>query len=340
MSNIYYKTAEEKMMIIESLLNESKEEDLDRLMDRELQKIRLIPLDMFAAKSAINNIIEAEISRGNVNYDRSIVGLTKLDLRNVTKRNKFRFDNYYKRFFVSRSRGFDFEGLVAGLTDSKISANKNSPYDIITSDSKLVSCKTIVDNSQSIVIKSIKNKLNDYKDAFKDDLDYQKEYDAIVSSKNPLAYLANSEEPKYYEIAKKIVNEALSEIDSMIVGIPFADNKIEIYYYNKQKLIELCLNSDYLNNPKSAGAIQIRLSSRILQNPTSKGQITFPSANQGDYEEFLLGNEETKKVENLMTQFGNRYGINGFGRQLPQDIIQDLTRSNLFITDMNFILNR
>ncbi len=35
---------------------------------------------------------------------------------------------------------------------------------------------------------------------------------------------------------------------------------------------------------------------------------------------------------------GNKYGVNSLGRQLPQDVVMDLAKSQAFITDMNFIL--
>ena len=33
-----------------------------------------------------------------------------------------------------------------------------------------------------------------------------------------------------------------------------------------------------------------------------------------------------------------KYGINGLGRQLPQDIVMDLAKSEAFFTDMNSII--
>jgi hypothetical protein len=63
MENYHFDIAEKKLMIAESILNEMSDKELDRLMARELQKIRLIPLDMFAAKEAISNIIMAEVSQ-------------------------------------------------------------------------------------------------------------------------------------------------------------------------------------------------------------------------------------------------------------------------------------
>ena len=100
MDNIYYTIAEQKMRRLDFLLNEMEGQDLKKIIARELQKIKLIPLDMFSAKEAISNIIEAEISRKTINFNRTIESLMSLDLRNVTTRSKFRFDNYYKRFYL------------------------------------------------------------------------------------------------------------------------------------------------------------------------------------------------------------------------------------------------
>jgi hypothetical protein len=35
---------------------------------------------------------------------------------------------------------------------------------------------------------------------------------------------------------------------------------------------------------------------------------------------------------------GSKYGVNGLGRQLPQDVVMDLAKSEAFFTDMNSIL--
>ena len=84
--------------------------------------------------------------------------------------------------------------------------------------------------------------------------------------------------------------------------------------------------------------MQIRFSSRIFQNPTISGELIFPSLSKKDYEDFLIGNDSTKKTINILDNFGQKYGVKELGRQLPQDIVMDLAKSEKFITDMNFIL--
>ena len=165
MDNIYYTIAEQKMETVNAILNEMPKEDLKKVIARELQKIKLIPLDMFSAKEAISNIIDAEISRKTINFNRTIPSLMSLNLTTVTTRSKFRFDNYYKRFYVSRNRGFDFEGMIAGFLDGEISENKNSPFDIMANGQR-ISLKTLNDESESVVIKSISDSLKKYLNSF------------------------------------------------------------------------------------------------------------------------------------------------------------------------------
>ena len=338
MSNYHFDNAEKKLMIAESILNEMSDKELDRLMARELQKIRLIPLDMFAAKEAISNIITAEVSRGTINFNRQITGLMSLDLSTVTLRNKFRFDNYYRRFVNSRSRGFDFEGLIAGLLDAEISESKISPYDIITTDGGLQSLKTLNSLSESPVLKSIKTNFKYYLENFQGDDEYRRELESIIKQDNPLRFLVDSSDPIFLDIAKDILTNALSEIDGMLVGIPMKDQRIKMFYFSKEKLIELGLQAGMIMAPKSKGAMQIRFSSKIFKDPTISGELFFPDLTKKDYENFLIGDDNTTRTIQTLDAFGRKYGINGLGSQLPQDVVMDLAKSESFITDMSFII--
>jgi len=338
MSNFYFDNAEKKLRLVESLLNEMSDKELEKLMSRELQKIRLIPLDMFAAKEAISNIIQAENSRKTINFNRTITGLMSLDLSTVTIRNRFRFDNYYRRFIKSRSRGYDFEGLIAGLLDAEISESKTSPYDVVAMDGSQYSLKTLNKLSESPVLKSIKTNFSTYYNNFQGDEEYKEELGAIIQESNPLKWLVDSQDPVFLDIAKDILTEAMSEINGMLVGIPMDNQRIKMYYFSREKLIELGLQTDMINAPKIKGAMQIRFSSKIFKDPTISGELIFPDLSKKDYEDFLIGDDSTKRTIETLNNFGQKYGVNGLGRQLPQDIVMDLAKSEKFITDMNFIL--
>lgn len=337
MDNIYYTIAEQKMQRLDFLLNEMEGQDLKKIIARELQKIKLIPLDMFSAKEAISNIIEAEISRKNINFNRTIESLMSLDLRNVTTRSKFRFDNYYKRFYVSRSRGFDFEGLIAGFLDGQISENKNSPFDI-TGDGERISLKTLNNDGESVVIKSISDSLKKYLKDYDGSEDNKKELEEIFNTPNPLKVLVDSKNTDLVNIAEDVVRMTLEGIDSLLIGVPKENNIIELYYFSVEKIIQMVTYRGVLMAPKIKGAKQIRLSPSILSEAEMSGRIIFPNLSSKDYEDFLVGDETTTSTINILNLFGNKYGINALGSQLPQDIVMDLAKSEDFITDMNFIL--
>jgi len=339
MENFYFENAEKRMKMFDSLINESEEQNIEKRLSREIQKIKPIPLDMFGAKYAINNIIQAEISRNTVSFDRTLPQLMSLDLTNVTTRSKFRFDNYYKRFLVSRNRGFDFEGMIAGFLDADISIDKNSPFDIVTNNEK-ISLKTLNNSSESVVIKSIVKTVSEFIKNYKGSEENRQEAMSYLASNNPLKYLFDSGNDDLINLGEDIVNESLSGIDSVLIGIPKKDNKIELFYFNKETLVRLSKVKGAIVNPKSSGSKQLRFSSSILSDADLYGSIKFPNLTNEDYENFFIGDEKTNNTINTLNKFGMKYGVNGLGSQLPQDIIMDLTKSENFITDMNFIIGK
>ena len=337
MENIYYTIAEQKMERLSHVLNEMEGEDLKKLMARELQKIKLIPLDMFSSKDAISNIIGAEISRKTIEFNRTIPSLMSLNLTQVTTRSKFRFDNYYKRFYTSRNRGFDFEGMIAGFLNGDISTDKSSPFDI-TADGNRISLKTLKNEGESVVVKSITNSLKKYYESYNGSPENKAELRTIFSSTNPIKFLVDSKNNDLVNIAEDVIRMSLEGIDSLLIGIPKEDNKIDLYYFSKEKVVQLASNRGSAMAPKSSGSKQLRLSSSILSEADIAGTITFPNLTDKDYEDFLVGDETTTKTVQTLNSFGNKYGVRGLGGQLPQDIVMDLAKSEQFITDMNFIL--
>ena len=337
MNNIFYQIAEQKMEVVSFLLNEMPKEDLKRVIARELQKIRLIPLDMFSARDAISNIIYAEIGRKTINFNRTIASLMSLNLSNVTTRSKFRFDNYYRRFYVSRNRGFDFEGMIAGFLDGEISESKSSPFDVDAKGNK-ISLKTLNNETESVVVKSISTSLKSYYNSYNGSSENKSELLNIFNSENPIKELVNSENNDMVNIAEDVVRLSLEGIDSLLIGIPKENNRVDLYYFTKERLVQLSTIKGFIMAPKTKGGKQLRLSSSILSEADLTGSIIFPNMTDADYEAFLIGDETTKTTVDVLNKFGRKYGVDGLGGQLPQDIVMDLAKSQEFITDMGFIL--
>ena len=187
-------------------------------------------------------------------------------------------------------------------------------------------------------MKSIKTNFKYYLENFQGDDEYRRELESIIKQDNPLRFLVDSSDPIFLDIAKDILTNALSEIDGMLVGIPMKDQRIKMFYFSKEKLIELGLQAGMIMAPKSKGAMQIRFSSKIFKDPTISGELLFPDLTKKDYENFLIGDDNTTRTIQTLDAFGRKYGINGLGSQLPQDVVMDLAKSESFITDMSFII--
>ena len=313
--------------------------DLKYAMDRELQKIRLIPLDAEAASVAINNIITAEIDRG-LNFNRTIQGLMSLDLSNTSERTQFRFNNYYQRFIKSRTRGFDFEALVSGLLGGQLSDSLDTPYDVITPNNEYISCKIIKDSSQAPTLKNIRSVTDQYiKNYTGDENNKQKLIDYLEGGKDLIYNLINSGNSDLINIGEDLIEKSLEGITGMLLGIPKNDFKINLYYYSKEKLKNILKLNGYTNKSRSLGTTQIRFSTKILKLEGGdvgpiKGSIQFPEKTYDEYVEFLIGDDKTKEILNIFNTLGAKYGVSNLGGNIPQDVIRDLSKNYRFKRDI------
>jgi Fe-Mn family superoxide dismutase len=325
------------------VLTESEEfgGDLKKVMSRELQKIRLIPLDAEAANDAINNIIIAEIERGLV-FSRTIDGLMTLDLSNVSERSKFRFNNYYQRFVRSRTRGYDFEGLISGLLGGDLSEGLSTPYDLTTPQNEKISCKIVRSTEEAVVLKGVSYSLDNYIKNYNGSEENKEELIQMYNSDNPIDFLIKSENQDFKNIAEDLIDNLLLDVDGMLLGIPNNEMFISLFYFDKEKLKNILKIPGMTIKPKTKGSTQIRFSTKILNLTDEvgpvKGQITFPTISQLEYSEFLIGDEKTKEILNMFNSVGDKYGVSGLGNNIPQDIIQKLSKSERFKFDLKRLL--
>jgi hypothetical protein len=318
--------------------------DIEKIKSRELQKLRLIPLDNLSSSVAISNIIESEINVQKFDFKRDITSLMTLDLSKTKTRNRFRFNDYYSRFYKSRIRGFGFEGLIAGLLGYQISDSLSSPYDVYSKNIK-ISCKVVKDTSESVVLKGVNDSISEYIRNYRGSSANKKLLKTIEGTSNPIAMLLSSDNTDNINIAEDLIDNLLKDIDGMLVGVPKEDYAIDIYYFDKSRLKNILLIPGMTIQPKTRGASQIRFSSRIfkLQDPDVApmvGQIKFPKISEDEYESFLVGNSDTRKVLRYLNRFGSMYGVMRLGDNIPQDIISDLSRNPKFVQDMENFTNK
>ena len=327
--------------LVRALLeNEETQPDMKKLMSRELQKIRLIPLDSEAANEAIDNIITAEISRG-LKFNRTIEGMMSLNLSDVSERSKYRFNNYFQRFVKSRTRGYDFESLVSGLLGGQLATSLTSPYDVFTEEGDKISCKIVRNTNEKIGLKSIKKPVQYYiKNVYNGDETNKKELETLSLEPNFIELVVNHKNTDIRNAAEDILKFLLQDITGLLIGIPDPNNySIRLFYYNRNDLIEVIKIPGMLNSSKTKGAQTITLSAKILSGKkTMEGAIQFPIITQDEYVSFLSGTEETKSIIQILNTFGRKYGVNNFGANIPQDIIKKLADEPRFRRDISRIL--
>ena len=321
--------------------NDTMDYDLKKAMGRELQKIRLIPLDAESASEAIKNIITAETSRGNIDFNRTLEGLMSLNLSNVSERSKYRFNNYFQRFVKSKSRGLDFEGMVAGFLNGDLATSNVSPFDVSTPAGDKISCKIVRSQKERITLKSIKETLGQYLANYSGSDENKQELLKMSQQPNFLRLLVNHENQDLKNQAEDILEFLLTDITGLLVGIPNETKVgIDLYYYDKNKIIDLVKTPGLLNAGRSPEAQTISLSTKILSgDKTMSGFIQFPVLTMDDYKSFLIGDEKTNEVLNLFNQLGNKYGVQRLGDNLPQDIIRGLSKNERFKLDLKKLVN-
>lgn len=316
------------------------DDDLRRKMSRELQKIRLIPLDMVAATEAINNIITAEIDRDNLKFNRTISGLMTLDLSTVSERSRFRFNNYFQRFTKSRTRGYDFEGLVAGLLGGTLAESLNSPFDVLTPNNERISCKTLGDTGERITLKSIRKSVLNFVDNYNGSDENKTELLRISQDPKFLYLILTHENTDIRNLAEDVLNYLLQDIDGLLVGVPESGSDIiKLYYYDRNKLIEYGMIPEMLSFGRTKDSQVIGFSQKIFnETPTISGQIQFPTISKEEYHSFLVGDDRSTRIIDLFNTLGIKYGVNGLGDNLPQDIIKSLATNEKFKLDINRLL--
>jgi Fe-Mn family superoxide dismutase len=331
-------------LISEDIKINNNQLDINSIIKRELQKLRPIPTEMNAAKEAINNIVTAEISRGKLNFSRTIDSLFNLNLSTVSDRNKYRFNNYYYRFYRSRTRGLDFEGLISGLIDGDISEDINSPYDLITKDGKKISIKIVRNLSESPVLKSAKGNIQSFIENYNGSDENKQMLITQAKNENLLSFLISSGNNDYINIAEDLVDFILPDIDGLLIGVPNENFNIDLFYFDREGIKSLALEPGNLGAPKTKGSQQIRFKKSVFQKTPSEGnrlvgKIYFPIISEQEYIDFLVGNEKTKETLSLLNRFGSKYNIRNLGGNIPQDIIHSLSDNENFKQDILNLLD-
>lgn len=270
-------------------LFESKEETIGSLKSKIFRFYTPIPLSRRKASFVINKMFKYyKIPLFNILTDTKIDLMEIGDEKHTKLKNALRFEEYLNTLLGRQSfgddsktdkssRGFNFEGLVAGFFDGRISFDPNSTYDLSIKNIGNCSVKFVDDMSQSPRLTNISDilkkddsvkKLKSYNILLDNgiySLIKSKEKDSWVDSFTKLAN-NNGYSVTFDELLKDIKTilvKVFEEVDYFVIGHP-KDDIIIISVIEKNKMIDFILENG-LNSPKGGNSNEVRVSSNVYK---------------------------------------------------------------------------
>lgn len=269
--------------------SKSKKETLGSLKSDIFRFYTPIPLSRRKASFVINKMFEYyKIPLFNILTDTKIDLMEIGDEKHTKLKNALRFEEYLNTLLGRQSfggdveidkssRGFNFEGLVAGFFDGRISFDPNSTYDLSIKNIGNCSVKFVDDMSQA-------PRLTNISDILKKDDSVKKLKSYNILLENGIYSLIKSKEKgnwvdSFTKLAnnngysvtfdellkdiKTILVKVFEEVDYFVIGHP-KDDVIIISVIKKNKMIDFILENG-LNSPKGSNSNEVRVSSNVYK---------------------------------------------------------------------------
>jgi hypothetical protein len=261
-----------------------------------------IPLQRMVAAKVIklifdyNNVKHPSILK-NKNVDFTKFGKEGDNQEHSFLKNKLRFEDYLSSFMGKNinnktgdtvNRGFDFEGLIAGIFNGKISDKTSSKWDVDFGGRKgKHSIKFLSGQEQNPTLTTIKN-------IYKEMLGDSYESDTKLYKSDPKKYLkilkeleergifeitSSSNIKKYVEVIEEILTKSFEDVEYFTIGYPIVvneKNKIIIKVISTQSMVKAILyDGDGLRAPKKVKKHELRLNHKIFKDGSEYIKNTF-----------------------------------------------------------------
>jgi len=255
-----------------------------------------IPLEKHEANLVINLILKTN----NVKYE---IG-EKIDLNESFKDdvvNRLRFKNYFERLKDSGDqRGYSIEGFMCGLFGGDLNMVREDSWDFKVGDITIQQ-KHIASNDDPRLIsyKGVFNtlsgesvqKLNTFCEEHKDKEDEVK------------SHLFTYELPIELDEIKKEILEKRILFDYLIIST-FEEDKLVSHLISKEKVIELCLDSNNIRRSKSI--YNIRISKKAIIQHGKTFEIIKPTVTSEECGYLLTMDEKKKKTSEIFGEYGSK----------------------------------
>jgi len=221
---------------------------------------------------------------------------------NILSHDKLRFDDYFDSLLTSKDiRGFNFEGLVAGLFNGKIQPH-GSRSDVVLETGERCSIKFLDNKSESPVLGSIYNSIK-YNSNIISRIGDRRIFDVF--------YDMNDEEE---DLRNDIFDLSFNGVDLFLIAYP--DNKsmnIIMHVIDFQKMKDMVTNGLVTAPKNKPGKWQLRLSTSYKSTNFIKIKIPRMSELELDQLWDRGSREWSKKI------FGS-----GISKRLRTDVIEDI----------------
>jgi len=237
--------------------------------------------------------------------------------------NKLRFHDYFNSLIDNKdTRGFNFEGTIAGLFGGKLSKNLDSRYDIII-DNIYYSIKFVDNINESISLGSIKDSIEECIVIIDNDDSINEKLKKYIINKLETKKIHEFFNDDKIPLSEKqlIFDESYKNVNMFILGY-LLDNKIIVNVINKIDMRNYICNSKLLLAPKS-GNYSLRINKFIYDNlTTSRFEIIIPE----------ITNEELDKLRDIesLKIAKDIFGYN-ISKKLRPDVIDDIIKNKDYI---------
>ena len=261
-----------------------------------------IPLQRMVASKVIkllfdyNNIKHPSILK-NKNVDLTKFGKEGDNQEHSYLKNKLRFEDYLSSFMGKGiknktgdtvNRGFDFEGLVAGIFNGKISDKTSSKWDVdfggrkgkhsikfLSGPEQNPTLTTITNVYKEMLGDSYVSDTNLYKNEPKKYLKILKQ----LEETGIFGIISSSNIKKYTEVIEEILTKSFENVEYFTIGYPVVvneKNKIILKVISTQSMVKAILSDDdALRAPKKVKKHEIRLSHKIFKDGSEYVKNTF-----------------------------------------------------------------
>lgn len=268
-------------------------EEIDSQVDKGLSSIMPLWAPIPKTKQGASHVIKKIFNSSKQEFYDIGDNIDLSTLKNL--KDRIRFFEYGQSFQLEKEgRGFNFEGMLAGLFNGDVVVSKNKEDIII--DGIPYSVKTSEPNS-SFDSGTLKNGFNDeirkmiYNDVDISDIDI------------PIDLLRKGEEYNPYK--RKMLESSFVSKQGIplkwIFAIIYSDY-IKYSVWSSEELINAIINDGESVFGEGRSSVQVRLKSRyLMQNPNI---IQFPTFTSNELKKVLYNKERGQKIDKVAELFG------------------------------------